>query len=101
MTTPYGERRNPEPTPVELARLRAIPESIAEELPDLVARDQLRRAAARSGRSAGPCGTRFTGELKRCQDSFLRSTLAGQGGVAYGAREKSPDTLFPPPKNAA
>lgn len=45
MTTPNGERRSPEPTPVELARLRAIRESIAEELPDLVARDQLRRTA--------------------------------------------------------
>jgi len=45
MTTPNGERRSPEPTPAELARLRAIRESIAEELPDLVARDQLRRTA--------------------------------------------------------
>lgn len=39
MTTPYGEKLNPEPTPVELTRLRAIRESIAEELPDLVARE--------------------------------------------------------------
>ncbi len=45
MTTPNGERRSPEPTPAELTRLRAIRESIAEELPDLVAGDQLRRAA--------------------------------------------------------
>lgn len=45
MTTPNGERRSPEPTSAELARLRAIRESIAEELPDLVARDQLRRTA--------------------------------------------------------
>ena len=45
MTTPNGERRSPEPTSAELARLRAIRESIAEELHDLVARDQLRRTA--------------------------------------------------------
>lgn len=45
MTTPTGERRSPEPTSAELARLRAIRESIAEELPDLVARDQLLRTA--------------------------------------------------------
>jgi hypothetical protein len=45
MTKPNGERRSPEPMPEELGRLRAIRESIAEELPDLVARDQLRRAA--------------------------------------------------------
>ena len=45
MTTPNGERRSPEPTSAELARPRAIRESIAEELPDLVARDQLRRTA--------------------------------------------------------
>jgi len=40
MTKPNGERRSPEPTPAELTRLQAIRESIAEELPDLVARDQ-------------------------------------------------------------
>jgi hypothetical protein len=45
MTKPNGERRSPEPTPEELGRLRAIRESIAEELSDLVARDQLRTAA--------------------------------------------------------
>ena len=45
MTMPNGERRSPEPTSAELARLLAIRESIAEELPDLVARDQLRRTA--------------------------------------------------------
>jgi|LakMenEpi03Aug12_release.lakeMendotaPanAssembly.Ray.scaffolds.fasta_scaffold413900_3 putative addiction module component (TIGR02574 family) len=39
------ERRSPEPTSEELVHLRAIRESIAEELLDLVARDQLRRAA--------------------------------------------------------
>jgi hypothetical protein len=45
MTTPNEERRGAEPTPAELTRLREIRESIAEELPDLIARDQLRRAA--------------------------------------------------------
>jgi len=35
---------------------------------------------------------------KRCQDSFLRSTLpgeAGQGRAASGGQEMSPDTFFP------
>lgn len=45
MTTPNGERRSPEPTPAEVDRLRMLRESIAEELPDLIARDQLRKAA--------------------------------------------------------
>ena len=38
-TVPW-ERRSPEPTSEELVHLRAIRESIAEELLDLVARDQ-------------------------------------------------------------
>ena len=45
MTTPNGERRSPEPTPAEIDRLRMFRESIAKELPDLIARDQLRKAA--------------------------------------------------------
>jgi hypothetical protein len=45
MTTPNGESRSPEPTPAEIDRLRMLRESIAKELPDLIARDQLRKAA--------------------------------------------------------
>ena len=45
MTTPNAERRSPEPTPAEIDRLRMLRESIAKELPDLIARDQLRKAA--------------------------------------------------------
>ena len=44
-----------------------------------------------------------SGHGKRCQDSFLRSTLAGlagQGSVAFGDREKSPDTFFQPGKES-
>lgn len=45
MTTPNGERPSPESMPAEIDRLRMLRESIAKELPILIARDQLRKAA--------------------------------------------------------
>jgi hypothetical protein len=45
MTTPNGERPSPESMPAEIDRLRMLRESIAKELPVLIARDQLRKAA--------------------------------------------------------
>jgi hypothetical protein len=45
MTKPNKQPRSPEPTPAELERLQMLRWSIAEELPDLVARDQLRKEA--------------------------------------------------------
>ena len=83
MTTPNGERRSPEPTSAELARLRAIRESIAEELPDLVARDQLLRTARGSGRSAGPCGTRFTGVNCRSTPSRPRRACHPSNSTSF------------------
>lgn len=45
MTTPNGQGRSPEPTPAEMERLKRVRNSIAEELPDLIMRDQLRKEA--------------------------------------------------------
>lgn len=45
MTTPNRPRRIPEPTPAEMERLHRLRLSIADELPDLLMRDQLRQAA--------------------------------------------------------
>jgi hypothetical protein len=45
-----------------------------------------------------PPGVPLVAREKRCQDSFLRSTLpgeAGQGRAASGGQEMSPDTFFP------
>ena len=53
MTTPNGKKRSQELTSAELARLRGIRESISEELPDLVARDQLRKTAREERSIAG------------------------------------------------
>lgn len=40
-----SDPHSPEPTPAELERLQMLRQSIAEELPDLMARDQLRKEA--------------------------------------------------------
>ena len=45
MTTPNRPRRIPEPTPAETERLHRLRHSIANELPDLIMRDQLRQEA--------------------------------------------------------
>jgi hypothetical protein len=45
MTKPNGQPTSPEPTPAELERLQILRQSIADELPDLIARDQLRKEA--------------------------------------------------------
>jgi hypothetical protein len=45
MTQPNEQPHSPEPSPAELERLQMLRKSIAEELPDLIARDQLRKEA--------------------------------------------------------
>jgi hypothetical protein len=43
MTTSNGHQEIPEPSPAELARLQQLRAAVESELPDLIARDQLRK----------------------------------------------------------
>ncbi len=45
MTQPNEQPHSPELSPAELERLQMLRKSIAEEVPDLIARDQLRKEA--------------------------------------------------------
>lgn len=53
MTTPHKSLEGPEPTPAELDRLRGLRESIAAELPELVARNRLIREAREENSLSG------------------------------------------------
>jgi hypothetical protein len=75
MTTPQARRITRELTPEQLDRLRRQREQIAAELPDLAARDRMRKEACEE--------VTLSGELRRAvhASSLSLSTIAEQAGL--------------------
>jgi hypothetical protein len=76
MTTPKARRVTRELTPEEQDRLRRYREQIASELPDLVARDRMRKEACEEAT--------LSGELRRAVhgSSLSLSMIAARAGIS-------------------